>query len=119
MMWLTRSSTIDFEFFWLGRVPCRTVQVVGILVGVDEYDSKVRLRGVYQKFYFFAISTKFYGSQLTTERVQLIATAFALYRRLLPNHLALAAPKKPSPKPSRYRLNFPKPCPNSRSFASA
>ncbi|KAJ7177499.1 hypothetical protein C8R43DRAFT_1118490 [Mycena crocata] len=29
------------RFFWLGRVPCQTVKVVGILVGVDTYESRI------------------------------------------------------------------------------
>ncbi|KAF8206976.1 hypothetical protein K438DRAFT_418390 [Mycena galopus ATCC 62051] len=29
------------EFFWLGRVPCRTVKLVGLLVGVQEYETRI------------------------------------------------------------------------------
>ncbi|KAH8103097.1 hypothetical protein BXZ70DRAFT_889668 [Cristinia sonorae] len=30
----------DDEFFWLGRVPCRYVRVVGLLVGVQVYEKR-------------------------------------------------------------------------------
>ncbi|KDQ58565.1 hypothetical protein JAAARDRAFT_671986 [Jaapia argillacea MUCL 33604] len=29
------------DYFWLGRVPCRTVQLVGVLVGVQAYEKRV------------------------------------------------------------------------------
>ncbi|KAF5334647.1 hypothetical protein D9611_011981 [Ephemerocybe angulata] len=28
------------DFYWLGRVPCRNVQIVGIVVGVSQYESR-------------------------------------------------------------------------------
>ncbi|KAJ6632263.1 hypothetical protein B0H10DRAFT_1976762 [Mycena sp. CBHHK59/15] len=31
----------DAEFFWLGRVPCRSVKLVGMLVGVQTYETRV------------------------------------------------------------------------------
>ncbi|KAJ7650148.1 hypothetical protein FB45DRAFT_887099 [Roridomyces roridus] len=31
----------DSEFFWLGRVPCRSVKLAGLLVGVQAYESRI------------------------------------------------------------------------------
>ncbi|KAF6764139.1 hypothetical protein DFP72DRAFT_870857, partial [Ephemerocybe angulata] len=28
------------DFYWLGRVPCRNVQIVGVVVGVSQYESR-------------------------------------------------------------------------------
>ncbi|KAI1794420.1 hypothetical protein LXA43DRAFT_997051 [Ganoderma leucocontextum] len=30
----------DMEFFWLGRIPCRTVRLMGLLVGVTVWDRR-------------------------------------------------------------------------------
>ncbi|KAJ6517142.1 hypothetical protein DFH09DRAFT_1195520 [Mycena vulgaris] len=35
------SGVKDAEFFWLGRVPCRTVKLVGLLVGVQTYEARI------------------------------------------------------------------------------
>ncbi|EJC98251.1 uncharacterized protein FOMMEDRAFT_97039 [Fomitiporia mediterranea MF3/22] len=32
------------EFYWMGRVPCRTVKIVGMVVGVDEFDDMLRFK---------------------------------------------------------------------------
>ncbi|GLB39221.1 hypothetical protein LshimejAT787_0603830 [Lyophyllum shimeji] len=32
----------DANFFWLGRVPCRTVRIVGLVVGVQVYEKRIR-----------------------------------------------------------------------------
>ncbi|KAF8067904.1 hypothetical protein FPV67DRAFT_1494163 [Lyophyllum atratum] len=32
----------DATFFWLGRVPCRTVRIVGLVVGVQIYETRIR-----------------------------------------------------------------------------
>ncbi|KAJ7040602.1 hypothetical protein C8F04DRAFT_995702 [Mycena alexandri] len=34
-------DTRDAEFFWLGRVPCRTVKLVGWVAGVQPYEKRV------------------------------------------------------------------------------
>lgn len=31
---------MDPDFFWLGRVPCRSVMVYGIVVGVQQYEQR-------------------------------------------------------------------------------
>ncbi|KAJ7672317.1 hypothetical protein DFH06DRAFT_979448 [Mycena polygramma] len=31
----------DTDFFWLGRIPCRTVKLVGLLVGVQAFENRV------------------------------------------------------------------------------
>ncbi|KAF8636900.1 hypothetical protein AX17_003152 [Amanita inopinata Kibby_2008] len=31
----------DADFYWLGRVPCRTVQVIGLVVGLQVYESRI------------------------------------------------------------------------------
>lgn len=33
--------TPEAEFFWLGRIPCRSVKLVGLLVGVQAYEQRV------------------------------------------------------------------------------
>ena len=35
---------LEQDYFWLGRVPCRTVRVVGMVVGVDEFDEMARYK---------------------------------------------------------------------------
>lgn len=35
----------DVDFFWLGRVPCRSVRVVGLIVGVQAYEKRVVYSG--------------------------------------------------------------------------
>ncbi|EJF57003.1 hypothetical protein DICSQDRAFT_92861 [Dichomitus squalens LYAD-421 SS1] len=34
------SGMRDMEYFWLGRIPCRTVRLVGLLVGVAVWDKR-------------------------------------------------------------------------------
>ncbi|KAF8155771.1 hypothetical protein B0H34DRAFT_798891 [Crassisporium funariophilum] len=37
-----KENTVDsHDFFWLGRIPCRTVNVVGIVVGVQVYEKRI------------------------------------------------------------------------------
>ena len=31
----------DYDFFWLGRVPCRSVKLVGLVVGVVVYEKRI------------------------------------------------------------------------------
>jgi len=31
---------VDYDFGWLGRVPCRSVKIAGMVVGIKGYDSK-------------------------------------------------------------------------------
>ncbi|KAL5480774.1 hypothetical protein ACEPAI_9714 [Sanghuangporus weigelae] len=38
------SGTDVEEFYWMGRVPCRTVQLVGMVVGIDEFDDMTRYK---------------------------------------------------------------------------
>ena len=42
--WVTQSSSMriyqDMEFFWLGRIPCRTVRLIGLLVGITVWDRR-------------------------------------------------------------------------------
>ena len=30
----------DYDFNWLGRVPCRSVRIAGMVVGIKDYESK-------------------------------------------------------------------------------
>lgn len=42
-VWLTKSLAtggMDPDFFWLGRVPCRSVLVYGVIVGVQQYEQR-------------------------------------------------------------------------------
>ena len=32
---------LDYDFFWLGRVPCRSVKLVGMVVGVIVYEKRI------------------------------------------------------------------------------
>ena len=32
---------IACDFFWLGRVPCRSVKIVGLVVGIQVYEKKI------------------------------------------------------------------------------
>ena len=32
---------VDMEYFWLGRIPCRTVELVGVLVGIQVYEQRI------------------------------------------------------------------------------
>jgi solute carrier family 25 citrate transporter 1 len=34
------TSPVDYDFNWLGRVPCRSVKVVGMVIGIKDYESK-------------------------------------------------------------------------------
>ena len=37
----TRTNHLaDTDFYWLGYVPCRTVLIVGIVVGIQEYEKR-------------------------------------------------------------------------------
>lgn len=35
----------DIDFFWLGRVPCRSVRIVGLVVGVQLYERRIVYSG--------------------------------------------------------------------------
>ncbi|KAI0642726.1 hypothetical protein C8Q79DRAFT_1096396 [Trametes meyenii] len=37
---MRESGTRDLEYFWLGRIPCRTVYVVGVVVGVQVWEKR-------------------------------------------------------------------------------
>ena len=34
------TSSIDYDFNWLGRVPCRSVKIAGMVIGIKDYESK-------------------------------------------------------------------------------
>ena len=38
---------VDDDMYWLGRVPCRTVRLVGMVVGIDNLDDMTRLKGTF------------------------------------------------------------------------
>lgn len=38
---LLADGRADMEYFWLGRIPCRTVELVGVLVGIQAYEQRV------------------------------------------------------------------------------
>ncbi|KAJ7098754.1 hypothetical protein B0H15DRAFT_822053 [Mycena belliarum] len=38
---MRESGVKDVEFFWLGRVPCRSVKLVGMVMGVQTYETRV------------------------------------------------------------------------------
>ncbi|KAI0724830.1 hypothetical protein C8Q72DRAFT_937149, partial [Fomitopsis betulina] len=35
------SENRDMEYFWLGRIPCRSVELVGVLVGIQVYEQRI------------------------------------------------------------------------------
>ncbi|KAI0828598.1 hypothetical protein BC628DRAFT_80078 [Trametes gibbosa] len=37
---MRESGSRDMEFFWLGRIPCRTVRVVGLVVGIQVWERR-------------------------------------------------------------------------------
>ena len=34
------SLSADYDFNWLGRVPCRSAKIAGIVIGIKDYESK-------------------------------------------------------------------------------
>ncbi|KAG1823528.1 uncharacterized protein BJ212DRAFT_1324897, partial [Suillus subaureus] len=37
---MKESNTRDADFYWLGHIPCRTVIIVGIVVGIQDYEKR-------------------------------------------------------------------------------
>ncbi|KAI0754434.1 hypothetical protein C8Q80DRAFT_1139061 [Daedaleopsis nitida] len=37
---MKESGTRDMEYFWLGRIPCRTVHIIGLVVGVQVWEKR-------------------------------------------------------------------------------
>jgi hypothetical protein len=42
---LDLSLCTDYDFFWLGRIPCRSVKIVGMVVGIQVYERKITYTG--------------------------------------------------------------------------
>src|SRR5258708_38275090 len=38
-------SCTGYDFFWLGRIPCRSVKIVGMVVGIQVYERKITYTG--------------------------------------------------------------------------
>ncbi|KAF7980580.1 hypothetical protein HWV62_37759 [Athelia sp. TMB] len=38
---MSESESKDADFFWLGRVPCRVVRIVGMVVGIQVYEKRI------------------------------------------------------------------------------
>ncbi|KAJ7932146.1 hypothetical protein B0H13DRAFT_810402 [Mycena leptocephala] len=38
---MEESGIPEVDFFWLGRIPCRSVKLVGLVVGVQAYEKRV------------------------------------------------------------------------------
>ena len=38
-------SVTDADFFWLGRVPCRMVRILGMVVGLQVYEARIVYTG--------------------------------------------------------------------------
>ena len=34
------TSSVEYDFSWLGRVPCRSVKIAGMVVGIKDYENK-------------------------------------------------------------------------------
>lgn len=41
---------VDYDFNWLGRVPCRSVKIAGMVVGFKDYESKRIYTGIIYLF---------------------------------------------------------------------
>lgn len=41
------TMTQEADFFWLGHVPCRTVRIIGLLVGIKTYEKRIVYTGIY------------------------------------------------------------------------
>lgn len=52
------SRRLDQEHFWLGNVPCRTVRLVGMIVGLQVYEKKIIYTGASQKVLILRDSLK-------------------------------------------------------------
>ncbi|KAG2064303.1 hypothetical protein BDR04DRAFT_280207 [Suillus decipiens] len=37
---MKESNARDTDFYWLGHIPCRTVNIVGIVVGIQDYEKR-------------------------------------------------------------------------------
>jgi len=48
------SSCTGYDFFWLGRIPCRSVKIVGMVVGIQVYERKIIYTGRLSKHYMYA-----------------------------------------------------------------
>jgi hypothetical protein len=49
---LTVQTFTDADFFWLGRVPCRSVRIVGLVVGLQVYEKRIVYSGYLHIPYF-------------------------------------------------------------------
>jgi hypothetical protein len=34
------TSSVEYDFSWLGRVPCRSVKIAGMVIGIKDYENK-------------------------------------------------------------------------------
>lgn len=81
-----KTITTDLDFYWLGRVPCRSFKLVGTIVGIADYEARrvytskrrVRLVSIILLIQFF---------QLTMELL-LLSAYIDLYH---PRHLRKSA----------------------------
>lgn len=39
---ITLTPIEEADFYWIGQVPCRTVHIVGLIVGVKVYEKRIR-----------------------------------------------------------------------------
>jgi hypothetical protein len=77
---------VDYDFNWLGRVPCRSVKIAGIIVGIKDYESKRIYTGTPPPLFQSSIliyayhnrtlqSTTIQGSSIATIRILSLPTA--------------------------------------------
>ena len=71
---LCHIMSVDYDFNWLGRVPCRSVKIVGMLVGIKDYESKRIYTGTTPPTRFSVLAYRCTAPQLTTARGSLNAT---------------------------------------------
>lgn len=69
------TSCIDYDFNWLGRVPCRSVKIAGMVIGIKDYENKRIYMSMAPLSFGLIISAHMRNtSQLTTIRGLLNAT---------------------------------------------
>jgi hypothetical protein len=52
-LWSLTQSCIEHEFFWLGRVPCRSVRIMGLVIGVQQKEKETWYTGA--MFVYFCL----------------------------------------------------------------
>lgn len=46
-------KSTEYDFYWLGSVPCRSVKIVGMVVGIQIYEKRILYSGEYSMLGIF------------------------------------------------------------------